>query len=103
MEHGRMTAPVTTQRTVWGWALVALAAFGLWWGYSAWKQWQTGGNPQTIINSSLQAIQEQNVLVPFTARYVSVVTSSQSPFGVLSFTGDAISFLRGKEMGSQSL
>ena len=76
-----MTAPVTTQRTVWGWALVALAAFGLWWGYSAWKQWQTGGNPQTIINSSLQAIQEQNVLVPFTARYVSVVTSSQSRFG----------------------
>ena len=37
---------------------------------------------QTVVAASLQGLQEQNELVPFTARYVAVVTSTQSRLGL---------------------
>ena len=64
-----------------GWALVILLALGLFGAWSAWREWNKAGDPQTIVSASLQALQEQNVLVPFAARYVAVVTSEQSRFG----------------------
>jgi hypothetical protein len=41
-----------------------------------------GPDPETIAAASLQSIREQNRLTPFAARYVAVVTSSQSRFGL---------------------
>ncbi len=76
-----MNPPPIIKRNLWGWALVALAAIALLGAWKGYQNWMRQGDPQTIINSSLQAMQEQNVLVPFTARYVAVVTSSQSRFG----------------------
>src|SRR3546814_20817687 len=58
-------------------AAAALFALGAWWAVSAWRDWQRGYDPETVVAASLQGIQEQNVLVPFTARYVAVVTATQ--------------------------
>ncbi|MGF1549020.1 MAG: DUF4230 domain-containing protein [Sphingomonadaceae bacterium] len=40
-----------------------------------------GPDPETIAAASLQSVREQAKLVPFAARFVSVVTSSQRRFG----------------------
>ena len=41
----------------------------------------SGPDPQTIASSSLESMRAQNRLVPFVARYVSVVSSRQARFG----------------------
>lgn len=41
-----------------------------------------GPDPVTIANASLDAVREQNRLVPFAARFVAVVSSEQSRFGL---------------------
>ncbi|MCA1750029.1 MAG: DUF4230 domain-containing protein [Sphingomonadales bacterium] len=38
-----------------------------------------GPDPQTIATASLEGLREQNVLVPFSARFVAVTTSTQRP------------------------
>lgn len=76
-----MSRSPMVRRSTWGWALVALLALGMLGAWSAWRQWNSAGDPQTIVNASLESLKEQNVLVPFTARYVAVVTSQQSRFG----------------------
>ena len=53
-----------------------------WWAVSAWRDWRAGPTPETVVAASLQGLREQNVLVPFTARYVAVVTSTQSRLGL---------------------
>lgn len=63
-------------------AAAALFALAAWWAVSAWRDWQRGYDPETVVAASLQGLQEQNVLVPFTARYVAVVTSTQSRLGL---------------------
>lgn len=63
-------------------AAAALFALAAWWAYSAWRDWQRGYDPETVVAASLQGLQEQNILVPFTARYVAVVTSTQSRLGL---------------------
>ena len=63
-------------------AAAALLALAAWWAVSAWRDWQRGYDPETVVAASLQGLQEQNVLVPFTARYVAVVTSTQSRMGL---------------------
>lgn len=63
-------------------AAAALLALAVWWSVSAWRDWQRGYDPQTVVAASLQGLQEQNVLVPFTARYVAVVTSTQTRLGL---------------------
>ena len=62
-------------------AHVAILALALFFGWRAWQDWQRGYDPETVVAASLQGLQEQNVLVPFTARYVAVVTSTQSRLG----------------------
>ena len=62
-------------------ALVAILALALFFGWRAWQDWQRGYDPETVVAASLPGLQEQNVLVPFTARYVAVVTSTQSRLG----------------------
>ena len=42
-----------------------------------------GPDPQTLASSALQSMRAQNRLVPFVARYVSVVSSRQERFGGL--------------------
>ncbi|MBB5707011.1 DUF4230 domain-containing protein [Sphingopyxis panaciterrulae] len=63
-------------------AAAALLALAAWWAVSAWRDWQRGYDPETVVAASLQGLQEQNILVPFTARYVAVVTSTQSRLGL---------------------
>ncbi|AJA07823.1 hypothetical protein SKP52_04480 [Sphingopyxis fribergensis] len=63
-------------------ALVAILGLALFFGWRAWQDWQRGYDPETVVAASLQGLQEQNVLVPFTARYVAVVTSTQSRLGL---------------------
>ena len=64
-------------------AVVAvILALALFFGWRAWQDWQSGYDPETVVAASLQGLQEQNVLVPFTARYVAVVTSTQSRLGL---------------------
>lgn len=41
-----------------------------------------GPAPETVVESSLQGLREQNVLVPFSARFVSVATSKQKRLGL---------------------
>src|SRR3546814_16541074 len=62
-------------------AAAALLALAAWWAVSAWRDWQRGYDPETVVAASLQGLQEQNILVPFTARSVAVVTSTQSRLG----------------------
>lgn len=64
--------------------LVAAALFlaGCWWLVRAWQDWRAGPTPETVVTASLQGLREQNILVPFTARYVAVVTSRQTALGI---------------------
>lgn len=41
-----------------------------------------GPDPETIASASLEGLREQNVLVPFSARFVAVVTSTQRRYGL---------------------
>ena len=43
-----------------------------------------GPDPESVVTSSLESMRAQNRLVPFVARFVSVTSSSQDRFGVLS-------------------
>src|SRR4029079_6365453 len=43
-----------------------------------------GPNPKTIASASLESMRAQNRLIAFTARYVSVTTSTQSQLGFLA-------------------
>ena len=63
-------------------AAAALLLVAVWWAVAAWQDWQKGYDLETVVAASLQGLQEQNVLVPFTARYVAVVTSTQSRMGL---------------------
>lgn len=48
-------------------------------------RWFGGGpDPESVVTSSLQSMRAQNRLVPFVARFVSVTSSRQDRFGVLS-------------------
>lgn len=62
--------------------ILVLLGVALFLGWRAWRDWQRGYDPETVVAASLQGLQEQNVLVPFTARYVAVVTSTQSRLGL---------------------
>ncbi len=63
-------------------AAAALFLGGVWWLVSAWQDWRAGPTPETVAAASLEGLHEQNVLVPFTARYVAVVTSRQTTLGL---------------------
>ncbi|MBL9065265.1 MAG: DUF4230 domain-containing protein [Sphingopyxis sp.] len=75
------TAPRLTGRLILL-AAAAMLLLAVWWAVSAWRDWEQGYDPETVVAASLQGLQEQNVLVPFTARYVAVVTSTQSRMGL---------------------
>lgn len=60
----------------------ALFLAGVWWLVSAWQDWRAGPTPETVVAASLEGLREQNILVPFTARYVAVVTSRETRLGI---------------------
>lgn len=76
MAVGRMT------RGLFRLGVLVLFAAALFLGWRAWDGWQRSFDPETVVAASLQGLQEQNILVPFTARYVAVVTSTQSRLGL---------------------
>lgn len=63
-------------------ATVCVFFAGLFWLVSLWQDMRAGPTPETVVAASLEGLREQNVLVPFTARYVAVVTSRQTVLGV---------------------
>lgn len=68
-----------------GLALFALVLFGAIWFTG--RQASTvfnGPAPETVVAASLQGLREQSRLSTFAARYVAVVTSTQSRFGLSS-------------------
>jgi hypothetical protein len=65
-----------------GLLLVAALAALLLFASTLYDRWQAGPRPETIAAASLQSLREQNVLVPFTARFVAVVTSTQTVMGL---------------------
>jgi len=65
-----------------GLVVLALVAAGLWIGVTNYVARKLDPDPVTIATASLQAVREQNRLTPFAARFVAVVTSSQTRFGL---------------------
>jgi hypothetical protein len=65
-------------------AIVALliVAGGLFYATRLLNRAEQGPDPETVATASLQAMRAQNRLVPFSARFVAVVTSSQTRFGL---------------------
>jgi hypothetical protein len=61
--------------------MVILALIG-WAGMGYLKQRFLSPDPVTVAQASLQGLKEQNRLLTFTARYVAVVTSTQSQLGL---------------------
>jgi hypothetical protein len=62
--------------------IAALLALVLLFAVLRLSRWMDGPEPETIASASLQSMREQSRLTPFTARFVAVVTSSQSRFGL---------------------
>lgn len=46
------------------------------------SDWLGGADPETVASGTLQSVREQARLTPLTARFVAVVTSTQSRFGL---------------------
>jgi hypothetical protein len=53
-------------------------------GSLAIPRWLGGPDPETVASASLESMREQQRLTAFTARFVTVVTSSQSRLGLTS-------------------
>lgn len=53
-----------------------------WFAWAAWRDWRNGPTPETIVSASLLSLREQNVLVPFTARFVAGPTSRVERLGM---------------------
>ena len=62
--------------------VVLLLGVALWWAAAQIQMWRAGPSPETVAAASLQSLREQNILVPFAARYVAVVTSRQHQLGL---------------------
>ena len=64
-------------------ALIALFVVGLVWAVGRMVEHRLAGpDPVTIASGSLQGLRAQNRLSAFSARFVSVATSTQSQFGL---------------------
>lgn len=68
-------------RRIFGLILIAIAIIGAFFGWKAYDRYFGEPDINTIMSSSLAGIKEQNVLVPFTARFVAVVTSTENIYG----------------------
>ena len=61
---------------------VILLMIAAWFAWKAWDEWKRGPEPETIVSASLESLREQNVLVPFTARFVAGPTSRVERLGL---------------------
>lgn len=62
--------------------LLAVVAAGLMLGWSGLRSAFAPARPETIVSASLDALKQQNVLVPFTARFVADPTSRVKRLGL---------------------
>lgn len=62
--------------------ILALAVLLLLWGVQRYVSQRLSPDPTTIASASLEGLREQNRLSAFAARFVAVVTSRQSAFGL---------------------
>jgi hypothetical protein len=77
VEHRVRRAAFAIPALILGLILGALLVGGLRIG-----RWFSGPDPESIATASLQSVREQARLTPFAARFVAVVTSTQSRFGL---------------------
>lgn len=68
-------------RAIGGAALIAAIVALLYVGVGIRLRHMFDNDPTTVARASLQAVRQQNRLVPFAARFVAVVTAEQSRFG----------------------
>jgi hypothetical protein len=61
-------------------AIIAVFVIGI--GSIGERIFGAGPDPETIASASLEGLREQNTLVPFSARFVAVITSTQRRFGL---------------------
>ncbi|MBW0144593.1 DUF4230 domain-containing protein [Sphingomicrobium sp. B8] len=71
-----------TKRHWVGLTIAGLAVLAVLLGFRLIERAERGPDPETIVATSLEAMQAQNRLVPFSARFVSVVTSRQKRLGL---------------------
>lgn len=84
MEDDRVEQPENSRNVIIAGLLGIAAILALYFvGSSLLDRAERGPDPETIVTTSLEAMQAQNRLVPFTARFVSVVTSRQERFAGL--------------------
>ena len=79
MDQGRLNKPLAIGAVIVALILGLLVGGGLDIG----KRLFGGPDPETVASSALQSMRAQNRLVPFVARYVSVVSSRQEQLGGL--------------------
>jgi hypothetical protein len=63
------------------WIIVASLALATW-GLYSWVNSRLNPPVETVVSSSLKSLQEQNRLSAFAARFVTVVTSAKSQYGL---------------------
>jgi hypothetical protein len=63
------------------WIIVASLALATW-GIYSWVSSRLDPPVETVVSSSLKSLQEQNRLSAFAARFVTVVTSAKSQYGL---------------------
>jgi hypothetical protein len=63
------------------WIIVAALALATW-GFYSWINARLDPPVETVVSSSLKSLQEQNRLSAFAARFVTVVTSAKSQYGL---------------------
>ncbi len=66
---------------IWGWGIAALILIGLLAGWNSRRAATPDGDPQMIVQASLETLKEQQVLTPFIARYVAVVPQTTASAG----------------------
>lgn len=73
--------PLPGGNRLWGWGVAAIILVGLLAGWNSRRHATPDGDPQMIVQSSLETLKEQEKLTPFIARYVAVVPQQQTSSG----------------------
>ncbi len=75
-----MSDTIHHKGAIWRAAAAVFFLAALWFGYD--RYYGQRPDPKTVVEVSLQGLKEQEKLLPFTARYVAVVTTSDQKLGL---------------------
>lgn len=76
-----MTDGLPGGNRLWGWGISAIVLIGLIAGWNSRRHDRADGDPQMIVQSSLETLKAQETLTPFIARYVAIVPQQQASAG----------------------